>query len=94
MATRVKEDIAEIWKVFKQDQSDKLLRNKLMENFLPLVRYNAERVWGETSRGCRSQRSDLGRCLWIDGCHHRLRSDSRREIRNVLRPSNSRSHAR
>jgi len=51
MATRVKEDIAELWKTFKQDQSNKLLRNKLMENFLPLVRYNAERVWAKLPEG-------------------------------------------
>src|ERR1700743_2686178 len=51
MATRVTEDVAEIWKSYKQDQSNKELRNILMERYLPLVRYNAERVWSKLPDG-------------------------------------------
>lgn len=51
MATKVSEDIAEVWIAFKQDQADQLLRNRLMERYLPLVRYNAERVWAKLPEG-------------------------------------------
>src|SRR4030081_338396 len=51
MATRVTEDIAEIWKSYKKDQSDQELRNVLIERYLPLVRYNAERVWAKLPEG-------------------------------------------
>jgi RNA polymerase sigma factor FliA len=51
MATRVTEDIAEIWKSYKKDQSDQSLRNILIERYLPLVRYNAERVWAKLPEG-------------------------------------------
>ena len=51
MAIKASEEIAEIWKVFKQDQSDQSLRNKLIEQYVPLVRYNAERVWAKLPEG-------------------------------------------
>ncbi len=51
MTTRVTDDVADIWKVYKADQSNKELRNKLIERFLPLVRYNAERVWAKLPDG-------------------------------------------
>jgi RNA polymerase sigma factor for flagellar operon FliA len=51
MTTRVTEDIAEIWKSYKQDQSNQELRNILIERYLPLVRYNAERVWAKLPEG-------------------------------------------
>jgi RNA polymerase sigma factor for flagellar operon FliA len=51
MATKVTDDVAELWKNYKQDQSDQMLRNKLMERYLTLVRYNAERVWAKLPEG-------------------------------------------
>ncbi|ADG66977.1 RNA polymerase sigma factor, FliA/WhiG family [Planctopirus limnophila DSM 3776] len=51
MVTRVIEDIQAVWNAYKQDQSSKALRNRLMENYLPLVRYNAERVWSKLPDG-------------------------------------------
>lgn len=51
MAIKASEEIAEIWKVFKQDQSNQSLRNKLIEQYVPLVRYNAERVWAKLPEG-------------------------------------------
>jgi RNA polymerase sigma factor FliA len=35
----------QVWKDYKADQSNQDLRNQLIETYLPLVRYNAERVW-------------------------------------------------
>lgn len=51
MATKVSSDIQEVWNVFKKDQSNKELRNQLIENYFPLVRFNAERVWAKLPDG-------------------------------------------
>ncbi len=52
MATKVSnEEIAQLWKEYKKDQSNKELRNKLIEHYLPLVKYNAERVWQKLPEG-------------------------------------------
>lgn len=51
MTTRVSEDVSEVWIAYKKDQTNQELRNRLMERFLPLVRYNAERVWAKLPEG-------------------------------------------
>lgn len=51
MVTKVTDDIGELWNAFKQDQANQELRNALIERFLPLVRYNAERVWSKLPDG-------------------------------------------
>jgi RNA polymerase sigma factor for flagellar operon FliA len=49
--TPMDEATAALWHEFKQDQSSQELRNKLIEKYLPLVRYNAERVWAKLPEG-------------------------------------------
>jgi RNA polymerase sigma factor for flagellar operon FliA len=39
------EDVADIWDQLKKDPSRKELRNRLIEHYLPLVKYNGERIW-------------------------------------------------
>ncbi|MFO1021126.1 MAG: FliA/WhiG family RNA polymerase sigma factor [Planctomycetales bacterium] len=51
MVTKTEVDIAEVWKEFKQNQNNDQLRNTLIERYLPLVRYNAERVWAKLPEG-------------------------------------------
>ncbi len=51
MVTKVERDISEVWQEYKQDQGNKDLRNALIEKYLPLVRYNAERVWSKLPDG-------------------------------------------
>jgi len=53
MATIVaaKEEIAEVWQQYKQDPSNRELRNRLVENYLPLVKYNGERIWARLPDG-------------------------------------------
>ena len=51
MVTKVIEDIGELWVAFKKDMTDQQLRNALIERYLPLVRYNAERVWSKLPDG-------------------------------------------
>ena len=43
------EAVAQTWKDFIADRSNKTLRNALIEQYLPLVRYHAERVWSRLS---------------------------------------------
>ena len=45
------EQLVEVWQDYKKDQSNQELRNILMERYLPLVRYNAERVWSKLPDG-------------------------------------------
>ncbi|MEA1951606.1 MAG: sigma-70 family RNA polymerase sigma factor, partial [Planctomycetota bacterium] len=49
--TTVPEDIKELWVVFKQDMTDQELRNRLVETYLPLVKYNGERIWARLPEG-------------------------------------------
>ncbi len=52
MATKLsQEEVLEIWTEYKKDQTNQRLRNKLIERYLPLVRYNAERVWAKLPDG-------------------------------------------
>ena len=52
MATKLTDEIAlKVWHEYKQDQTDQDLRNALIERYLPLVRYNAERVWAKLPEG-------------------------------------------
>src|SRR5687767_8460628 len=45
------EDIAEVWNQFKKDPGRKELRNALIEHYLPLVKYNGERIWSRLPDG-------------------------------------------
>lgn len=45
------EEIAAIWKAFKADPENEDLRNRLIENYLPLVKYNGERIWSRLPDG-------------------------------------------
>ena len=45
------EETAELWKAYKADQTDRQVRNTLVERYLPLVRYNAEKVWQKLPDG-------------------------------------------
>ncbi len=47
----VSEEMIAIWKTYRADQSNVTLRNRLIERYLPLVRYNAERVWQKLPEG-------------------------------------------
>ena len=49
--TLAPEDVEQLWIEFKQDMSNQELRNRLVEIYLPLVRYTAERIWGKLPRG-------------------------------------------
>ena len=45
------EEVQDLWKRFKADQSNEDLRNRLIELYLPLVKYNGERIWSRLPDG-------------------------------------------
>jgi len=45
------EEIKQIWIDYKADPTQKELRNKLVERYLSLVRYNGERIWARLPEG-------------------------------------------
>jgi len=45
------EEIAEVWQRFKADMNNQELRNRLVERYLPLVKYNGERIWSRLPEG-------------------------------------------
>src|SRR5215475_7487246 len=51
MTTLAAEDVAQIWQSFKADPSNQDLRNRLVEMYLPLVKYNGERIWSRLPEG-------------------------------------------
>ena len=53
MATSVKSslDVVQCWQDYKADPTNQELRNQLVENYLPLVKYHGERVWARLPEG-------------------------------------------
>src|ERR1700736_1390123 len=49
--TLAPEDVAQIWQSFKADPANQDLRNRLVEMYLPLVKYNGERIWSRLPEG-------------------------------------------
>ena len=50
MPTKTDVDVAELWREFKEGPTTGL-RNRLVERYLPLVKYNAERIWQRLPEG-------------------------------------------
>ena len=50
MPTKLDVDVTELWREFKE-QPTTPLRNRLVERYLPLVKYNAERIWQRLPEG-------------------------------------------
>jgi RNA polymerase sigma factor for flagellar operon FliA len=44
-------DVQELWLQFKADPDNQDLRNRLVEQYLPLVKYNGERIWARLPEG-------------------------------------------
>ena len=51
VATVASEDVGQLWIEFKKDLSNQELRNRLVELYLPLVKYNGERIWARLPDG-------------------------------------------
>jgi RNA polymerase sigma factor for flagellar operon FliA len=50
-ATVAAEDVAQLWEALKADPDNQELRNRLVEIYLPLVKYNGERIWSRLPEG-------------------------------------------
>ncbi|HLW64046.1 MAG TPA: FliA/WhiG family RNA polymerase sigma factor [Gemmataceae bacterium] len=50
MVTQVETDILQVWQTYQREKSVEL-RNRLVERYLPLVKYNAERIWSRLPDG-------------------------------------------
>ena len=50
-AVAVQDEIQQVWKTYKTDPTNKQLRNRLVERYLPLVKYNGERIWARLPEG-------------------------------------------
>ncbi len=50
-ATIAPEDVEQLWIEYKKDMSNQDLRNRLVEMYLPLVKYNGERIWARLPEG-------------------------------------------
>src|ERR1051326_3863212 len=50
MVTRVDVDVQQLWHDYRAPPTIEL-RNQLVENYLPLVKYNAERIWSRLPEG-------------------------------------------
>jgi RNA polymerase sigma factor for flagellar operon FliA len=51
LTTLAPDDVAQLWAEFKEDPSNQELRNRLVEIYLPLVKYNGERIWSRLPEG-------------------------------------------
>ena len=51
MTTLAAEDVAQLWQAMKADPESQELRNRLVEIYLPLVKYNGERIWSRLPEG-------------------------------------------
>jgi RNA polymerase sigma factor FliA len=49
--TLAPEDVAQIWDAYRKNPGDQALRNRLVEIYLPLVKYNGERIWARLPEG-------------------------------------------
>lgn len=45
------DDVEQLWLEFKKDLNNQELRNRLVEMYLPLVKYNGERIWARLPEG-------------------------------------------
>src|SRR5438094_1728142 len=50
MVTHVDVDVPQLWRDYRTAPTVEL-RNQLVENYLPLVKYNAERIWSRLPEG-------------------------------------------
>jgi RNA polymerase sigma factor for flagellar operon FliA len=51
VTTVAPEDVEQLWIEFKKDSDNQELRNRLVELYLPLVKYNGERIWARLPEG-------------------------------------------
>ncbi len=58
MVMHVDVDVQQLWRDYRAEPTVEL-RNQLVEHFLPLVKYNAERIWARLPEGVDLRLGDL-----------------------------------
>ena len=86
--------MAEIWLQFKADQDNQDLRNRLVEQYLPLVKYNGERIWSRLPDGVELDDLISAGVFGLMDAINAFDMAPRREVRNLLRAAYSRRDAR
>jgi RNA polymerase sigma factor for flagellar operon FliA len=51
MPAQTDTDVQQLWTAFREDPDNVTLRNQLIERYLPLVEYNAQRIWARLPDG-------------------------------------------
>src|SRR5471030_439014 len=51
VTTVAAEEMQLLWEAFKADPNNQDMRNRLVEIYLPLVKYNGERIWSRLPEG-------------------------------------------
>ena len=87
------EEIEAVWRVYKADMSNKELRNRLVERYLPLVKYNGERIWARLPDGVELDDLISAGVFGLMDAIDAFDLESRRQVRNLLRAANSRRDA-
>ena len=88
------EEIDAVWRVYKADMSNKELRNRLVERYLPLVKYNGERIWARLPDGVELDDLISAGVFGLMDAIDAFDLQSRRQVRNLLRAANPRRDAR
>ena len=84
----------QLWKAFKADLSNQELRNRLVEIYLPLVKYNGERIWSRLPEGVELDDLISAGVFGLMDAIDAFDLIARRQVRNLLRAAHPRRHAR
>ena len=92
--TLAPEDVQQLWLQFKADPTNQELRNRLVEQYLPLVKYNAERIWARLPDGVELDDLISAGVFGLMDAIDAFDLIARREIRDLLRAPHPRRDAR
>ena len=88
------EDMEQLWIEFKRDLSNQELRNRLVEIYLPLVKYNGERIWSRLPEGVELDDLISAGVFGLMDAIDAFDLSRGREVRDLLRPAHPRGDAR
>ena len=86
-------DIEAVWHQYKADPESKELRNILVEKYLPLVKYNGERIWARLPDGVELDDLISAGIFGLMDAIDAFDMSARRKVRNLLRAPHPRRDA-
>ena len=87
-------DVPQLWDEYKKDLNNRELRNRLVEQYLPLVRYHGERVWSRLPQGVDLDDLISAGVFGLMDAIDAFDLERGGQIRNLLRAAHPRGHAR